>query len=182
MIWVRRKRKCFSKHGWTGKSSLIRLNKSTRGRRKPARDRCLCFRGHRPMERDHSLNKILECRGRAERPAFLIYGKRGRRPLSTMRERTNHDHDQTGDCHARGCGAGRHAPDGASQEAQAHQAHRLDDADRQLWTVGSTDDAIRNRNLRGVRNLCRNGHRSVRGLVQLAFGRRDQRGAYLEQY
>jgi 5-methylcytosine-specific restriction endonuclease McrA len=44
----------------------------------------------------------------------------------------------------------------------------------------NVDNAIRN--LWDIRNLCWNCHRSVSGVVLLAFGRRDKRSPHLEQH
>ncbi len=117
-----------------------------------------------------SLKKILEC----------LAVQIGRCPLSKGGERTNHDDHETGDCGARDRRAGGSTLCCGSEEAQASQAPYSDSASRNLWDVWNIGDATPN--LWDIRKFCRNRHRSVGRIVQLAVGRRDQLSPHLEQH
>jgi hypothetical protein len=98
-----------------------------------------------------------------------------------MEKETDHDDDQIGDCRARDDGTRRCALCCGSEKAQTRQALRLVRAIHRLQHDGRGFDAAKWK-LRKLRPVRWNRHRPVHRVVQLAFGRRDQCEAHLEQH
>lgn len=66
------------------------------------------------------------------------------------------------------------------EELHVFEARCLDNAVCRLWGDRTVDTAIRD--LWDIRHLCRNCHRTLSGVVQLAFGGCDKRSAHLAQH
>src|SRR5262249_40359226 len=89
----------------------------------------------------------------------------------------NHDDYQAGDRHARDCRAGGCPACCGSEETQALCLNATPRHLSDSWSVDATT-----RTLWGIWTRYWNRHGPIGGNVLVAFGRRDQRTPYLEQY